>query len=288
MVKNARIFSLFLAGAGDVVDEQDVIRQVVEEWNVQHGLMRGAFITVASWKTTTYPAAGAEPQEIINRQALDEADIVLGVFWTRFGARTGRAESGTEEEVERSIGTKKNVMVYFSDRPVSPSTMDSEQYAKVQSFKAKYANRGLYSTYKDLAEFRDAVRGHLAHLMNDLLPAKSGTRSSGDDPAQHQVIEIGFPSEYWVLILTAVDQQVQVSARAIEDMRRTGRNPETLSQAEQTVLAGPLIVRGAIVDVLVKHGVMNKTAANDMGYETLKHAVRAAESGKKKKKKKRK
>ena len=288
MLRNVRVFSLFLAGAGDVDDEKDVVRHVVEEWNVQHGLVRRAFITLGSWKTSTYPAAGTEPQEIINRQAVDEADIVLGVFWTRFGAKTSRADSGTEEEIESSIGRKKNVMVYFSDRPVPPSTMDSEQYAKVQAFKARYANRGLYSTYKDLAEFRGAVRGHVAHMMNDLLAAKSEAPGSVDDSAKDQIIEIGFSDRYWTVILAALDHLVQVSAREIEHIRRSGKNVESLSGPQTTALVGPLIIRSRIVDTLVQHGIIDKAAADRMGYKALIQSVEAAQSGGKKKTKKRK
>jgi uncharacterized protein (DUF1330 family) len=286
MPKNARVFSLFLAGAGDVVDEQGVVRQLVEEWNVQHGLSQEGLITVTSWKTSTYPDAGGEAQEIINRQVVDDADIVVGVFWTRFGTPTAAADSGTQEEIERSIAASKKVMVYFSDRAVAPSTLDSKQYAKVQSFKKKYADRGLYSSYKDLDAFRSNFRTHLSRLMNDLLRPSADERVVSLGENKDTVIEIAFPTRYWVLILAAVDQMVQVSMRAIDDLRQSGRNPETLSEPEQTALAGPILVRGAIVDVLVKRGAMKKEAADKMGYGTLVREVEKRDpSGKKKGKK---
>lgn len=287
MPKNARVFSLFLAGAGDVVEEQAVVRQLVEEWNVQHGLSQEGLITVTSWKTSTYPDAGAEAQELINRQVVDDADIVVGVFWTRFGTPTAAADSGTQEEIERSIAAGKKVMVYFSDRAVAPSALDSKQYAKVQSFKKKYADRGLYSSYKDLDEFRSNFRTHLSRLMNDLLRPSADERVLPPGENKDTVIEIGFPTRYWVLILAAVDQMVQVSMRAIEDLRRGGRNPETLSEAEQTALAGPILVRGAIVDVLVKRGAMEKEAADKMGYSMLVREVEKRDPSSKKKGKKR-
>ena len=272
MPKNARVFSLFLAGAQDVTEEQSVVRQLVEEWNVHHGLSAGAMITVVSWKTNTYPEAGAQPQEVINRQVADDADIVVGVFWTRLGSPTPNADSGTQEEIERSINAGKKVMVYFSDRPVSPSCIDTKQYGKVQGFKATYANRGLYSAYHSIEDFRTNFRSHLAQLMNGLVQ-KDDPEPLGATNGQDPMIEMAFATRYWVLLLAAVDQMVPVSLKALEDLRRAGRTPESITKPEQVALAGPLIVRGAIIDELVKHKVMKKGAADKMGYEALLREV---------------
>jgi hypothetical protein len=61
---------------------------------------------------------GERPQAIINRQLVDDADLLFAVFSTRLGSPTGVAESGTAEEIERLRGMQKPVLVYFSQAPL--------------------------------------------------------------------------------------------------------------------------------------------------------------------------
>ena len=51
--------------------------------------------------------------------AISDADVVVGIFWKRFGTPTGDAQSGTEHELRNAWEAwRKNgrpdVMVYFS------------------------------------------------------------------------------------------------------------------------------------------------------------------------------
>jgi hypothetical protein len=70
---------------------------------------------------TQHPAARRSSSKIINRQLLDEADIVVGIFGTRVGTRTEKYVSGTVEEIKRHVAAGKTAKVYFSDIPVSPA-----------------------------------------------------------------------------------------------------------------------------------------------------------------------
>lgn len=44
--------------------------------------------------------------------------------------------------------------MYFSDKPLSPSQMNEESYKKVQAFRDKYKDRGIYFTYSSDEEFK--------------------------------------------------------------------------------------------------------------------------------------
>jgi hypothetical protein len=83
---------------------------------VQHGDGAEARVELINWRTHAHPEAGRRPQALINRQFADRADIVLAIFWQRLGSRTGKAVSGTVEEIERAQRRGKPVMVYFSQR----------------------------------------------------------------------------------------------------------------------------------------------------------------------------
>lgn len=269
---NASVISLFVAGASDVATELTVIRGVIDEWNTTHAADRATYITLTSWKDSAHPEAGTEPQAIINRQVLDSADIVVGVFWTRFGTPTATAGSGTEEEIERSIAAGKTVMVYFSDRPIPPSLLDAVQYGRILDFKKRYATRGLYSEFSDLETFRSNFRRHLAQVVNDNLGRTTSEQV-------HDAISIAFPEKYWVVILGALRYAVRKTLNQGAALHAQGVQPEDISDTGATILAGPLIAYTRIIDVLVKHGVL-KSSAEDLGYEALMREIRDLQNGK--------
>src|SRR5438045_1977005 len=114
MAKAVTQISIFLASPGDVLDEREIAFETVQEWNDVHSNDKSTSLHLKTFKTSADPELGDRPQAIINRQALDECDIVIGIFWTRFGSPTGVAESGTEEEIRRSVLGQKSVLLYFS------------------------------------------------------------------------------------------------------------------------------------------------------------------------------
>ena len=171
MPRNAQIYQVFIASPGDIKEEIVVIHDIVEEWNIQHGEARSAFINVATWRTHSHPTAGGHPQYLINKQVVDKSDIIVGVFWTRFGTPTENAKSGTEEEIKRSISNGKKVMVYFSNRPINPDLFhkEKEEYEKIQKFREEYQRNGIYWLYNDIEEFKQYFRQHLSAVMNEFL-----------------------------------------------------------------------------------------------------------------------
>lgn len=169
MPKSIKKYRLFLASPSDVQEEHALVADIVSDWNNQIGQSKGAIIELVSWGTHAYPSVVSRPQEIINRQILDSADIVVGIFWSRFGLPTGEAESGTEEEIRRSISSGKSAMVYFADKPIPPSKVDPDQYMKINRFKDEFKNQGLYWTYSDLEVFKNDFRRHLAATLEELL-----------------------------------------------------------------------------------------------------------------------
>jgi hypothetical protein len=174
MAKAVTHISVFLASPGDVLTEREIAFEVVQEWNDVHTDDTSASLQLRTWQTSTDPVLGDRPQAVVNKQALDDCDIVVGIFWTRFGSPTGVAESGTEEEIRRSVIREKPVMLYFSDVSVQPSRVDQAQYAKVQGFRHEFRNTGLIWNYTSLDQFRDNFRRHLQRTVQRLL---SGLRS---------------------------------------------------------------------------------------------------------------
>lgn len=158
-----------IASPGDVAKERDVVRAVVNEWNVVHSTDRETVLMPLGWETHSTPEMGDRPQAIINKQILKDADILVAVFWTRIGSPTGKYDSGTIEEIEEHINAGKPAMIYFSSAPVRPDSVDEEQYAALRKFKSKCQSRGLYESYESISEFQEKVARHIAQTVIKLI-----------------------------------------------------------------------------------------------------------------------
>jgi len=161
MPTNITQYELLISCPGDVKKEVELIKEVVHKFNSEFSKTLGIMIQERHWVKDSYPASGDKPQEILNKQFINECDAAVAIFWTRFGTPTDEYGSGTEEEIEKMLSMGKQVFMYFSDSPVSLSEIDSEQYEKVKEFKGKYTDRGLYWEYKTADEFKDLFYAHL-------------------------------------------------------------------------------------------------------------------------------
>ena len=146
-----------------------MIRGQIEQWNRDHGPRACARVEFTNWRTHSHPAAGDSPQSLLNKQVVDPCDIMVGIFNARFGSPTGVTDSGTEEEIRRSIKRGKKVMVYFNNQPTPKQRKARNEFARIEKFKRKLGKNALYHTYTDMPTFEGAFRQHLAGVMNELL-----------------------------------------------------------------------------------------------------------------------
>lgn len=177
MPYNAAVLNVMIASPGDVAAERRLIREVVEEWNAVHSQHRGLVLMPIGWETHSTPEMGERPQGIINKQILKDCDLLIAVFWTRLGSPTGKAASGTVEEIEEHLSLDKPAMLYFSAAPVRPDSVDNDQYAALKKFKEDFRKKGLVEDYESLSEFREKVSRQLALTMNRKFKNVSATIS---------------------------------------------------------------------------------------------------------------
>jgi len=170
MPQTIQLFRILLAAPSDVTEEQELIAELIDEWNVQHGDAAEARVELMNWRTHAHPEAGKRPQAILNRQFADRADIVLAIFWRRLGSPTGKASSGTVEEIERAQRRNKKVMVYFSQRQgIEGERLDPREQSRIQRFKRKLGRNAVYGNYGSVQEFQAAVRKDLALVMRGVV-----------------------------------------------------------------------------------------------------------------------
>ena len=171
MPKKIIQYSVLVASPSDVMNERRVIRQTMHDWNTSVGQTLGVNLEPIMWETHATPEMGDRPQAIINRQIVDECDILVGVFWTRLGSPTGVAVSGTAEEISLFVEAKKPALVYFSSMLINPIGFDVEQFQKLLAFKLALQTQGLQGGFGDLEELRTNLHADLTRTLNHLQKA---------------------------------------------------------------------------------------------------------------------
>lgn len=105
-----------IASPGDTTEERAVVRDQINDWNINNGRRAGVVILPWLYERSSVPSLGGRAQSIINSQAVDRADIVIAFFDSRLGTSTGIDVSGTAEEIRRAHSNGKPVHVYFFKR----------------------------------------------------------------------------------------------------------------------------------------------------------------------------
>lgn len=165
MAFEAKVFKVLISSPTDVQAEREIVVDLIREFNSLHSTLNKVVLLPVAWETHTYPLSGQRPQEIINKQIVDDSDLLVGIFWTRLGTPTGVSESGTVEEIERHLDKNKPAMLYFSQVPVVPTNLNLEQLEAVGRLKDKYKSMSLYAEYENLEKFKDSFRIHLTRII---------------------------------------------------------------------------------------------------------------------------
>lgn len=161
------------ASPSDVTEEREIAVRVVQEWNDLNAAERQLVLLPLRWETHSAPEYGKRPQEVINRQIVDNCDLLVGIFWTRVGSPTGAADSGTLEEIERVASRGHPVMLYFSQAKQDPDNIDLDQLGKLRDFKKKIFPKALIETYSGPVEFRDKLAKQIEIQLRSLLVEQS-------------------------------------------------------------------------------------------------------------------
>ena len=173
MAYNAKVFRILIASPSDVEEEREIAVSVIHGWNDLNSFNRKIVLLPLRWETHTSPAYGARPQDIINRAIVDQCDLLIGIFWGRIGSPSGKAASGTIEEIERVGKAGKPVMLYFSRIGIDPAQINLDQLSQLNEFKRKTYPKGLVESFKSQIEFRDKFLKQLTMKIQELQDLES-------------------------------------------------------------------------------------------------------------------
>jgi hypothetical protein len=167
------ILRVVVASPGDVTAERGAVERVFDEIN--HGIARdrNLYCEVWRWETDAYPMFHAEgPQGAVDEiLPIDSSDLLIGIFWKRFGTPVKDAASGTEHEIRLAYAAwqakhRPQIMLYFSQKPYSPRTQDElEQWKKVLAFREEFNKAGLLWSYLGPGRFERLLRQHVTRFL---------------------------------------------------------------------------------------------------------------------------
>lgn len=167
MPRESVVYEVLIASPSDVVTERKILAEVVEDWNSANSRSRGISLRAVIWELDAVPAVGHRAQEIINRQLVETADLLMAVFGVKLGTPTGRAASGTVEEIEHFRDRGKPILLYFSEGPI-PRNHDAEQFRLLREFKKSIQPHALYGTFENPEELRRLASRHLTRVVDEL------------------------------------------------------------------------------------------------------------------------
>jgi tetratricopeptide (TPR) repeat protein len=224
---------VIVVSPGDVTAERDAVALVVDELS-RRVASRGLELSLWRWETDARAGLHLEgPQGLIDeRMDIPEADIVVGIFWKRFGTPTGEAQSGTEHELRKAWASwkqngKPDVMVYFSQQPASPQTSaEAEQWHLVLKFREELPGEQFWWSYENPIAFERLVRGHLEDVVDRRLSGAPVPDAKPPGRAGPQV-RFGLPLSGRVFVgrsreLRALEEALAVADQAVVTQAITG------------------------------------------------------------------
>jgi hypothetical protein len=173
MGATAQILRVVVASPGDVQAERACLPAVIEEINRDNARDQGLRLELVHWETDAYPGFHLEgPQSLIDPIVrVDDCDVLIGIFWKRFGTPTLEAQSGTEHEFRRVYAAwqqhqRPQIMVYFNQKPYMPQRPDElDQWRQVFAFRQQFPKEGLWWPYNGKPQFERLVRRHLIQFL---------------------------------------------------------------------------------------------------------------------------
>lgn len=158
----ATVLRVLIASPSDTTEARDAVERALHSWNRRHSSAKQVVLLPWRWETSSVPLLGAHPQQLINSQGIDSADIVIALFGSRIGSPTPDAVSGTVEEIQRSVDSGKPVHLYFSEAPL-PNDVDTAQLHALRQFKKEIGERGLLGSFDDLSQLESQVWNAIEH-----------------------------------------------------------------------------------------------------------------------------
>jgi len=198
MADSRKIVRIFLASPGDLQEERQAAKSVVDEFNKLWADRLGIHVELVGWEDTV--SRFGRPQELINRD-LERCEAFVGLMWRRWGmppSHDGPYTSGFEEEFELSAKSRRDsgrpeISLFF--KSVDPDLLKDpgEDLRKVLAFQTRIVDGKeiLFEKFSDMREFEARIRGcitnYVLRLVDEAQEILSGAQVRPSEPANEPV-----------------------------------------------------------------------------------------------------
>ncbi len=173
MPLNYTHYNVVVSCPSDMNSSRSIVEETVRKANEQYGTLLNCHLEVKYWSKDVLFTNG-NPQELINRGIIDNADLVIALFGEKLGTPTVKAESGTVEEIKEMIEKGKDTIVCFSDKNItfntSNSKMQIKEWIRLQDFKENY--QGLYVSFKTNEELAKGLENQIRLFLKKRILSK--------------------------------------------------------------------------------------------------------------------
>jgi hypothetical protein len=198
-VKSIRVV---LVSPADVPKEREAVQTAIQQVN-HVASRRGVTFDLRRWEDVSpgYHPDGAQAL-VASGLDIEQCDLLIGVFWKRFGVIDQAPYSRTAWEILGALkarganSSKPDIKVYFCKTPWSPASVEeSDQQTRVLEFKEKLVSEGtvLYKDYVDVQDFSAQVLTNLFGHLIESLPEATAAQASTDVQLSAHVTSIPIP-----------------------------------------------------------------------------------------------
>lgn len=178
MAKKCEVYKIMIASPSDVEEEWIAIQDSISRWNIDNSDKISVVLIPVRWSSHAVPELGAPPQRILNKQLLDNSDILIGIFWSRIGTQTVDSESGTVDEIEYFRKKNGPVMLYFSSKEIDPYIIDEKQFNSVKKLKERFKQDGIVWEFSNISDLKNEVYRHINSAIHKIRSTKSENEES--------------------------------------------------------------------------------------------------------------
>lgn len=206
----ANCYNVMIVSPSDVSTEREIAKNVLYRWNEINSRFRNIVFSVLGYDINAHTDSGNHPQELLNHQLLEHADIIIAVFWTKLGTPTKEYSSGSVEEISRHINQGKKAYIYFSNKPVELNSVDNTQYEKLKEYKTSIQGNSYYKNFSTEEDFEYKLSNDIQLIAYEL---EQAMKKHVDQQTQSQKIVLSECEKSLLPIMIAKDGKLKITSK---------------------------------------------------------------------------
>ena len=247
----ANCYNVMIVSPSDISEEREIAKNVLYRWNELNSRFHNIVFSVLGYDINAHADSGIHPQESLNHQLLEQADLIIAIFWTKLGTPTTEYSSGSVEEISKHIEQGKKALIYFSNKTVDPRNIDSEQYKNLQEYKKSIQGRAFYKEFSSEDEFRKILENDIQLFSNELIQNNTENKKKSNNTMQVTISD----KEIEILKSMEDDGELQfiqfvdgpnLNGRTIDNPREAAEIKEAINKLESYNLIEDIGYKGEL------------------------------------------